>query len=616
MGGVIEVDGEYLGMTVSHLFDELPPTISPSSSLSLDFDENDLDLHIIDVQAQSEHPIDYDEMEELMKTGSLAFSKQTMGVRLGVLKALSTDPVRGYRPRTRDLDWALDKSQHEVISNSVAYGKIGEGCTVYLATGTRGVISGLSINCSSTLRITESMLDVWVIQLNEIKPGDCGSWVFGTNGELLGMLIGTCVALREAYLAPACDILDDIRRTGRSARMPFEDIMERDFLEPLAEPNMPDSRTMAPLAKYQLRDLIRFQYGYSSSPEHMTPKKHQHNSSSSVLDYSGATFSDGFPRLMDWVRTMSDSEIVQHLQTKVILADLPESERRQLLLWAVEAGREKTVELLLEEGFADAKSGTLSQRLLCIAADNGHVTLVELLHARDDIDVNLKDRPRNTPLHYAAMAEQEAVVKLLLARDDVDVNSKNLSGNTPLHYAAVAKQEAVAKLLLARDDIDVNSKDHSGNTPLHHAAMAEQDSLVKLLLARDGIRVNSKDHSGNTPLHYAARAGQEAIAKLLLARDDIDIYPKDRSGNTPLYHAARAGKDAVVKLLLARDDIDVNLGNSLGHKPLSIAGGNGHEAIVSLLQGMKPYGKESLGSEVMEKSPPCREDDVMYSHYT
>ncbi|KAL2356586.1 hypothetical protein BJ546DRAFT_1059147 [Cryomyces antarcticus] len=311
MGGVIEVDGEYLGMTVSHLFDELPPTISHSSSLSLDFDENDLDLHIIDVQAQPEHPIDYDEMEELTKTivpnssgisvipsgsltssfaaGSLAFSEQTMGVRLGVLKALSTDPVLGYPSRTRDLDWALvsiehtqlrkhntfvfrsqDNSQHEVISNSVAYGMYVEGCTVYLATGTRGVIPGLSINGSSTLRITESMLDVWVIQLNEIKPGDCGSWVFGTNGELLGMLIGTCVALREAYLAPACDILDDIRRTGRSARMPFEDIMESDFLEPLAEPNMPDSRTMAPLAKYQLQDPIRFQYGYFFSRTHDT----------------------------------------------------------------------------------------------------------------------------------------------------------------------------------------------------------------------------------------------------------------------------------------------------------------------------------------------------------
>ncbi|TKA72682.1 hypothetical protein B0A49_06682, partial [Cryomyces minteri] len=463
MGGVIEVDGEYFGMTVSHLFDENPPTSSPSSSLTLDFDEDDLDLHIINTQAQPEHAIDHDDREEPRKastedcehavipnffefpvrpSGSLAssfaasppaFSKQTAGARLGVLKALSTGSVSGDWSSSNNLDWALvsvehaqlqkrntfivryqDDTEHKIISNSVAYAMSGEGCTVYLATGTRGVVSGLSIKGPSTLGINEGLLEVWVVQLNETKPGDCGSWAFGTNGELLGMLIATCVALCEAYLAPVWAVLGDIRRTGRTARLPLEGttsaLPERHSRvvsasasrkKPLGTHYLPPKSSVygdlsskrdkgagkqINLSPFASHALVPEEQLFEEPPSkywtlHAPPASTEYTrslraptvyaSNPSTLDYAEVQSSTStwgrYPPPLSWSNLKSDSEMVQHLRTNLNLTDLPEVERPRLLLQAAQAGHEKTVELLLEEGFADAKSGITIQKLLCTA---------------------------------------------------------------------------------------------------------------------------------------------------------------------------------------------------------------------------------------------------------
>ncbi|RFU23836.1 hypothetical protein B7463_g12501, partial [Scytalidium lignicola] len=170
-----------------------------------------------------------------------------------------------------------------------------------------------------------------------------------------------------------------------------------------------------------------------------------------------------------------------------------------------------------------------------------HEAVVELLLAKDDVDINSKDNDGQSPLTWAVQNEHEAIIELLLAKNDVDVNSKDNNGRTPLSFAAENGDEAVVKLLLAKDDVDINSKDNDDRTPLSFAAEDGHEAVVKLLFAKDGIDINSKDNYGRTTLLWAAATGHEAVVELLLAKDSVDVNSKDdEHSRTPLLWAVNA----------------------------------------------------------------------------
>src|ERR1700722_4826478 len=215
-------------------------------------------------------------------------------------------------------------------------------------------------------------------------------------------------------------------------------------------------------------------------------------------------------------------------------------------------GLAKIIEYQLENGAMADLKGSDGKSPLSIAAERGHEAVVELLLARDDVDVNSDG---GTPLSLAAEKGHDAVVKLLLARDDIDVNSRDRRyGQTPLLWAAQRGRAAVVKQLLARDDVDVDPNGSGGGGPGSFAAGNGRAAVVKLLLARDDVNVNSKDRwYGQTPLSWAAKNGHEAVVTLLLARDGVDVNSKDVQNRTPLLLAGENGHEGVVKLLLARD---------------------------------------------------------------
>jgi ankyrin repeat protein len=62
-----------------------------------------------------------------------------------------------------------------------------------------------------------------------------------------------------------------------------------------------------------------------------------------------------------------------------------------------------------------------------IAVDGGHVTIVEPLLARDDVEINIKDRFGRKPISTAVANRHESIVKLLLARRDVTIMGRRSS---------------------------------------------------------------------------------------------------------------------------------------------------------------------------------------------
>jgi hypothetical protein len=131
--------------------------------------------------------------------------------------------------------------------------------------------------------------------------------------------------------------------------------------------------------------------------------------------------------------------------------------------------------------------------------------------------------PEMDNLRLAAFNGHETIVRLLLAVDNIDVNSQDSVSRMPLSWAAENGYEAVRQLLLARGKADVKSKDYYGRTPLLRAAENGYKAVVQLLLATGKADVELKDNYGRIPLSRAAENGHEAVIQPLLATGKADI---------------------------------------------------------------------------------------------
>ncbi|KAK3955167.1 ankyrin repeat-containing domain protein [Pseudoneurospora amorphoporcata] len=251
-----------------------------------------------------------------------------------------------------------------------------------------------------------------------------------------------------------------------------------------------------------------------------------------------------------------------------------------LLCLAAGNGHETVVKLLLDTGKVNLHREEL-QTALWLAAQKGYKGIVQMLLDTGKVNVGAKDEDGQTALHRAAITGHEVVVQLLFDTVEVDLHSTELQ--KVLHWAAENGQEAVVKLLLDSGKVDVGAKDENGQTALHMAAENGHEAVVKLLLDTGKVDADPKDGSGQTALHWAAKNGHEAVVKLLLDTSKVDADPKDRSGQTALHWAAKNGHEAVVKLLLDTSKVNADPKDIDGRTALYTAVENGHEAVVKLL---------------------------------
>ncbi|MBV6623761.1 MAG: ankyrin repeat domain-containing protein [Rivularia sp. (in: Bacteria)] len=235
------------------------------------------------------------------------------------------------------------------------------------------------------------------------------------------------------------------------------------------------------------------------------------------------------------------------------------SPQKTLLICAIEANSQSTVELLI------AKGANINHSLPYIKS----VDWLKFLIAQG-ADINRKDYGDKTLLHYAVINNKKEIIELLLLHN-LDVNAKDYSGNTPLHLVAGLNHNnridldyylfirnephfdkrsenirlGIIKLLVDNDAI-IDIKNNDENTALHLSIKTNYQDIAKYLLEK-GTNFDAKNKKGKTPLMYAVEeVGSIPIMKLLID-SGADINAKDNEGNTVLDIAAKYGNKELVE---------------------------------------------------------------------
>ena len=182
-----------------------------------------------------------------------------------------------------------------------------------------------------------------------------------------------------------------------------------------------------------------------------------------------------------------------------------------------------------------------------------------------------------TPLIGAVMGKHTSIVRLLLAQPELDVNAK--LGMTPLQFAiAVAKDNSEPlRLLLADDRVDVNGEDYAGHTALQIAiaevVRSEDNNMntiaVKLLLANSKVDPNIVDRMLRLDsLGFAVTSDLPEVVRLLLANPRLKtVNQVDHKGMTPVMSAICGNRVKSLHVLASHPSVDLDAGLPVDQMP-------------------------------------------------
>ena len=156
----------------------------------------------------------------------------------------------------------------------------------------------------------------------------------------------------------------------------------------------------------------------------------------------------------------------------------PTEKGEPALVFAVRSGAPKTVAYLLKQpGIQIDATNMADETALMLAANANDLASANLL-IEAGASVN---RPKWTPLHYAASKGHTAMMRLLI-ENDAYVDAESPNGTTPLMMAAYYSSPNAVKLML-EEGADPLLKNQDGQTALDMALVKDKKLSVQYIRA-------------------------------------------------------------------------------------------------------------------------------------
>jgi ankyrin repeat protein len=214
---------------------------------------------------------------------------------------------------------------------------------------------------------------------------------------------------------------------------------------------------------------------------------------------------------------------------------------------------------------------------LHIACENNAVETVKLLLQTENIDVNAKrdkkfhhtwngDRQRydtqeqgETPLHIACQNNNKEIIEILLARNDIDITIQKKDGDTSLHIVCKIGNQEIVQKLLTRDASIINTQNNKKETALYLSYFYKHKAIFSLLSNQENIDLTNL-------LSLACKRHDMNIITQLLNHKNIKL-----DNSRPLYTACKKGYSDIVLLLLTHNKNNCMRINDKYHNSLIIA---------------------------------------------
>lgn len=163
------------------------------------------------------------------------------------------------------------------------------------------------------------------------------------------------------------------------------------------------------------------------------------------------------------------------------------------------------------------------------------------------IDVSIHNQ---TPLCVAAQYGHVEIIETLVQRGSQALDTLTPHGTAPLHYAAQENHIQVVELLVQLGSRMLNhASERDGFTPLHYAVLKGHVLVLEKLIQLN-VNVAVMDNNNRTLLHMASTEGHAAITEHLTQLNQSSIDMMDRYGSTPIWHAADAGYADIIEVLM------------------------------------------------------------------
>ena len=169
-------------------------------------------------------------------------------------------------------------------------------------------------------------------------------------------------------------------------------------------------------------------------------------------------------------------------------------------------------------------------------------------------DVNVRDKFKYTPLHYAVQSQDTLNVNTLLLHG-ADITMETDASQTALHLAAISNTHIILKRLISHawqmDLIEnvINVYDVNGESALVIAIKNDNQNIVKLLL-RNKANIYMTDRHYLTPFLHACIIRSFDIMQILYEKHNIVVNDTDANGNSALMNAILKNDEELMKVLL------------------------------------------------------------------